>query len=62
LKWLSDQLTLRKLKKNIMQTNNQTNIIFWDDHIDEKYGKPGTPERDKWEQEFEAFKLGVFIG
>jgi len=45
-----------------MQTNNQTNIIFWDDHIDEKYGKPGTPERDKWEQEFEAFKLGVFIG
>ena len=37
------------------------NITFWDDHIDEKYGKPGTPSREKYEQEFESFKLGVLI-
>ena len=37
-------------------------MTSWDDHIDEKYGKPGTPEREKWEQQFEAFKLGVLLG
>jgi len=45
-----------------MQTKDQTNLTSWDDHIDEKYGKPGTPEREKWEQQFEAFKLGVLLG
>jgi len=45
-----------------MQTKEQTNLTSWDDHIDEKYGKPGTPEREKWEQQFEAFKLGVLLG
>lgn len=37
------------------------NIRYWDDHLDEKYGKPGTSTREKYEQEFEAFKLGVLI-
>ncbi|MEA5127049.1 MAG: helix-turn-helix transcriptional regulator [Proteiniphilum sp.] len=37
------------------------NIRYWDDHLDKKYGKPGTPSREKYEQEFEAFKLGVLI-
>jgi len=44
-----------------MQTKKQTNIISWDDHIGEKYGKPGTPAREKWEKEFEVFKLGVLL-
>jgi len=26
-----------------------------------KYGKQGTHDRDLWEQEFEAFKIGVII-
>jgi transcriptional regulator with XRE-family HTH domain len=29
--------------------------------LDQKYGKTGTPSRDKYEQEFEAFKLGVLL-
>jgi hypothetical protein len=27
--------------------------------LDKKYGKKGQHKRDKWEQEFEAFQLGV---
>ena len=30
-------------------------------HLDEQYGKKGTTERDKYEEEFETFKLGVII-
>lgn len=37
------------------------NLISWDDHLDKKYGKIGTPTREKYEQEFEAFKIGVLI-
>ena len=45
------------MKKN--QSNN--NLTTWDDHLDKKYGKIGTPSRDKYEEEFEAFKIGVLI-
>jgi HTH-type transcriptional regulator / antitoxin HipB len=31
------------------------------DHLDEQYGKKGTKAREKYEEEFEAFKLGVMI-
>ncbi len=31
------------------------------DHLDEQYNKPGTASREKYEQEFEAFKLGVML-
>ena len=37
------------------------NLTSWDDHLDKKYGKPGTPSREKYEQEFESFKIGVLI-
>lgn len=37
------------------------NLTSWDDHLDKKYGKPKTPTREKYEQEFEAFKIGVLI-
>lgn len=37
-------------------------MTSWDDHMDTKYGKPGTASREEWEQEFEAFKLGVLLG
>ncbi len=30
-------------------------------HLDEQYGKRGTKAREKYEEEFEAFKLGVMI-
>jgi HTH-type transcriptional regulator/antitoxin HipB len=37
------------------------NLTSWDDHLDKKYGKPGTPTREKYEQKFETFKIGVLI-
>lgn len=30
-------------------------------HLDQQYGKKGTPEREQYEEEFEAFKLGAMI-
>ncbi len=33
----------------------------WDDHLDHKYGKPGTATREKYSEEFEVFKIGVLI-
>jgi len=36
-------------------------IITFNDHLDRQYGKIGKPARDKYEQEFEAFKLGVML-
>lgn len=37
------------------------NLTSWDDHLNEKYGNPGTSSRDKYEEEFESFKIGVLI-
>ena len=36
-------------------------ITTLDEIIEKKYGKKGNPKREKWEQEFEAFKLGVLL-
>jgi DNA-binding XRE family transcriptional regulator len=36
-------------------------IKNFDDLLESKYGKLGTANREKWEQEFETFKLGVLI-
>ena len=30
-------------------------------HLDEQHGKPGSKTRDKYEEGFEAFKLGVLL-
>lgn len=37
------------------------NLTSWDGHLDKKYGKTGTDSREKYDQEFEAFKIGVLI-
>ncbi len=42
-----------------MATNK--NIISWDAHLDKKYGKRGTDNREKFQEDFEAFKIGVLI-
>jgi len=42
-----------------METKNK--ITTFNDHLDREYGKIGEPARDKYEQEFEAFKLGVML-
>ena len=31
------------------------------DHLDKQYGKSGTPKREKYEEDFEAFKLGAML-
>ncbi len=44
-----------------MKTNQENNLVSWDDHLDNKYGKVGTPTRDKYEEGFENFKIGILI-
>ncbi|MDR0792980.1 MAG: helix-turn-helix transcriptional regulator [Chitinophagaceae bacterium] len=41
-----------------MMTKNLTSLS---DFIDEKVGQKGSKKRNKFEKEFEAFKLGVLI-
>jgi HTH-type transcriptional regulator / antitoxin HipB len=36
-------------------------IIRFGDHLDTEYGKRGTPIREKYEQGYESFKLGVIL-
>ncbi len=37
------------------------NLTSFADHLDSQYGKMGTPDRVKYEAEFETFKLGAMI-
>ncbi len=36
-------------------------LISFADHLTNQYGEPGTATREKYEEEFEAFKLGIMI-
>ena len=47
------------MKKQSPQKNK--NLTSFAGHLDKQYGKQGTKKRDVYEQEFEAFKLGVLI-
>lgn len=42
-----------------MKTNKH--IKSFDTHLDENYGKVGTQKRDKFEEDFETYKIGVLI-
>jgi len=44
-----------------MKTNPENNLVSWDDHLEKKYGKIGSPSRQKYEEEFENFRIGVLI-
>jgi HTH-type transcriptional regulator/antitoxin HipB len=37
------------------------NLASFTDHIEKQYGKRGTKKREKYEEGFEAFKLGVML-
>jgi len=39
----------------------QNNLVDLEDFIDKDYGKTGTKRRDKFEEGYEAFKLGVMM-
>ena len=44
-----------------MKTKKNNKLVSWDSHLDKKYGKNGTATRNKYEEEFESFKIGVII-
>ena len=44
-----------------MKKNQINNLVSWDDHLDKKYGKIGSPTRDTYEEGFENFRIGVLI-
>lgn len=44
-----------------MEKHNDNRLTSWDNHLDKKYGKTGTDSREKYEGEFEAFRIGVLI-
>jgi HTH-type transcriptional regulator/antitoxin HipB len=41
--------------------NKNKHLKSFSEHLDEQYGKAGTNKREQYEQEFEAFKLGVLL-
>jgi HTH-type transcriptional regulator/antitoxin HipB len=44
-----------------MKKTANKNLTSFEDHLDQQYGERGTPTREKFEEGFEAFKLGVMI-
>ncbi len=44
-----------------MKSKKNNKLVSWDSHLDKKYGKNGTVTRNKYDEEFEAFKIGVII-
>jgi len=44
-----------------MEKKIDNRLTSWDDHLDKKYGKSGTSSREKYEEEFESFKIGILI-
>ncbi|MCX6290482.1 MAG: helix-turn-helix transcriptional regulator [Bacteroidetes bacterium] len=44
-----------------MKKKVNKNLASFEDHLDRQFGKRGVKKREKWEREFEAFKLGVLI-
>lgn len=37
------------------------NITTLNEILDQKYGNKGSKKRDKWEQDFDAFRFGVML-
>ena len=44
-----------------MKKKAKDNLTSFADHLVQQYGKRGTKKREKFEEEFEAFKLGVML-
>lgn len=43
-----------------MKTDNKK-ITSFAEHLDAQYGKKGTETREKYEEEYETFELGVML-
>ena len=50
----------KDLIEHIMKKKNK-HLTSLDEHLDKEYGKKGTPVRNRFEREFEAFKIGILI-
>ena len=44
-----------------MKKKENKNLTSFTDHLDQQYGKRGSARREKFEEGFEAFKLGVML-
>ena len=44
-----------------MKKTANNNLTSFEDHLDQQYGKKGTTERERFEEGYEAFRLGVMI-
>jgi len=44
-----------------MKKKANNNLTSFADHLDEQYGKRGTEERERYEEGFEAFRLGAML-
>ena len=44
-----------------MKTKANNKFTSLDEILDGKYGKRSVAKREKWEQDFESFKLGVLL-
>jgi HTH-type transcriptional regulator/antitoxin HipB len=44
-----------------MKKTINKNLTSFEDHLDQQYGKRGAEKREKFEEGFEAFRLGVMI-
>ena len=44
-----------------MKKQENKNLTSFADHLDQQYGKRGTKEREEFEEDFEAFKIGVML-
>ncbi len=51
---------LKKSKESTSKTKSNQ-LISLDNYLDDKYGKRGTPKRNKHEAGFENFKLGFLL-
>lgn len=50
-----------ELKNMPLQSDQNKQLTTLDQILDQKYGEPGAAKREHWEQEFEAFHLGVHL-
>ena len=44
-----------------MKKKVNKNLTSFADHLDQQYGKRGTEERERFEEGFEAFRLGIML-
>lgn len=44
-----------------MNKSKNSKLTSFSDHLDQQYGKKGTPVREQYEDGFEAFKFGAML-